>query len=173
MQHPLDEIGTSKCFGQGVKFPKAQIKYHISPEFVAVCLLCISFSRGQILKPAFLMHFFFLAKNTVTKTRALDFLFPAYELTNTFQDQHISNLCFPINSSANLFQPHVQREKLHLEEPCIWKTRIVAVVVVVIPFLTQDLRVHCCPGCRQRGDGRAKEGTEQIVLQGTGKQDQG
>lgn len=43
---------------------------------------------------------------------------------------------------------------MHLE-----KKDVVAVVVVVVPSLAQDLRVPCCPGCRQSGDGRAKEGT--------------
>lgn len=130
------------------------------------------------------MHICFLAKNTVTKTRAVGFLFPGYELANMSQDQHISNLCFLIHFCAHLFQPYAQRKKLHLEEPCIWKTRIVVVVVAVvvcvvvvvvvvavIPLLAQDLRVHCCTGCRQSGDGRAKKGTEQIALQEPGKQD--
>lgn len=103
------------------------------------------------------MHiFFFPAKNTVTKTQAIDCLFPGYELTDTFQDQHISNLCFLISFCA-----HLCAEKkvalggtMHLE-----KKDVVAVVVVVVPSLAQDLRVPCCPGCRQSGDGRAKEGT--------------
>lgn len=65
------------------------------------------------------MHIPFLANSSVTKTRGVDFHFPGYELTNIFQDQHISNLCFLMNSCAHLFQPYVQREKLHLEELCI------------------------------------------------------
>lgn len=81
------------------------------------------------------MHFLFLAKSTVTKTGAVDFPFPGYELTNIFQDQHISNLCFLINLCAHLFQSYVQRKKMHLEEPCIWKTRIVLLVVVVVVVL--------------------------------------
>lgn len=85
------------------------------------------------------MHICFLAKNTVTKTRAVGFLFPGYELANLSQDQHISNLCFLIHFWAHLFQPYAQRKKLHLEEPCIWKTRIV-VVVVVVAILRYKLR---------------------------------
>lgn len=49
---------------------------------------------------------------------------------------------------------------------------VAAVVVIVVPSLAQDLRVPCCPGCRQSGDGRAKEGTGDGSA-GTGWQDQG
>lgn len=104
------------------------------------------------------MHIPFLANSSVTKTRGVDFHFPGYELTNIFQDQHISNLCFLMNFCAHL--PAIRAEgKAALRGTMHLENKDCGSCCCVIPLLAQGLRVHCCPGCTQSGDGRAKEGT--------------
>lgn len=117
----------------------------------------------------FVLHFF-LAKNIVTKTRAGDFLLPGYKLTDIFQDQHISNLCFPIDFCSHLFQPYVQRKKLHLRGTMHLENNYYYSPLLALGF---EGLVHRCAGCSQSVDGRVKKGTEQPALQGTGKQDRG
>lgn len=61
-----------------------------------------------------------------------------------FQDQHISNLCFLIDFHSHLFQPYVQRKKLHLRGTMHLENNYYYFPLLALGF---EAWVDRCTGC--------------------------